>query len=280
MNKLVRRANLTATTFIVLFVSPGLIHAEDFRSRLFGHDVYVGPNKDAQQQLYIDGKVAIKDSIVGIKDISSIDEVGVAIGYASAGGNACEAFYFVLAFPEDQAVRIDGPTGNCFPVKYVIGKKGIKFSTDASVTHTGETWDWTPSAGMSEKTAVAFSEDPFSNAWDDLRTRRISHPGELFKYSELGAQLDTLLGADRASVLSTINGVGGIEFKGDVVLATSCAPHQCDETGAIIAIDLPKKRLFLAWKPSKGPIIVRPLLKEWSPAARAELASWSRRWTR
>jgi hypothetical protein len=133
---------------------------------------------------------------------------------------------------------------------------------------------------MSQKTSVAFSEDPSSDAWNDLRTRRISHPGELFKYAALGTQLDSLLGADRDSVLPTINGVGDIEYKGDVILATSCTPHQCDEAGAIIAIDLPKKRLFLAWKPSKGPIVVRPALQGWTPAVRAELAFWSRRWTR
>jgi hypothetical protein len=130
------------------------------------------------------------------------------------------------------------------------------------------------------KTPVTFSEDSSSNVWDDLRARRISHPGELFKYPVLAVQLDALLGADRASVLPTINGVGGIEFKGEVVLATSGAPHQCDETGAIIAIDLPKKTVFLAWKPSKEPIVVRPGLKEWTPAVRAEPAAWSRRWKR
>jgi hypothetical protein len=80
--------------------------------------------------------------------------------------------------------------------------------------------------------------------------------------------------------LPTINGVGSVEYKGDIVLATSCPPHQCDEAGAIIAIDLPKKTLFLAWLPLKGPIVVRPALEAWPPAARAELAAWSRQWKR
>jgi hypothetical protein len=280
MTNFIQRVFVATVTAVAIFVSSGLTHAEVFRTKLFGRAVTVGPTKDFQQQLQIDDKVVIKDSIVSIEDVRVIDGVGVAIGYTSAGGNACNASYFVLAFPKDQPVRIDGPTGNCFPITYVVDQKGIKFSTDASVTQSGETWTWTPSDGMSQKISVAFSEDPSSDAWNDLRARRISHPGEFFKYRALSVQLDSLLGADRASVLPTVNGVGFVEYKGDVVLATSCLPHQCDEAGAIIAIDLPKKKLFLAWLPSRGPIVVRPALGAWTPAARVELASWSRQWKR
>jgi hypothetical protein len=270
-----RHAFIVVLTALVSFISlDRLAHAEDFSAKLFGHGVSVSRNKDFEQQLRIDDKIVIKDSIVSIEDVRVIDGVGVAIGYTSAGGNACNESYFVLSFPIEQPVRIDGPTGNCFSITYVVEPKGIRFSTEASVSRAGETWSWTPTDGMSQKTAVAFSESPSSDAWNDLRSRKISHPGEFFKYRALSAQLDSLLGVDRASVLPIVNGVGSVEYKGDVVLATSCVPHQCDETGTLIVIDLPTKKLFLAWRPSKRPTIVRPALETWTPAARAELASW------
>jgi hypothetical protein len=132
-----------------MYLFSGAADAADFSSKLFGHDVLVYHSKDIlQQQLMIDGKLVVKESIVAIVDIRLVDGTGVAIGYTSAGGNACDASYFVLAFPKDQPVRIDGPIGNCFAVKYAEQQE-IKFSTAASVTHIGETW--TLADGMSQK---------------------------------------------------------------------------------------------------------------------------------
>jgi hypothetical protein len=272
-----RRMFLTLMSLLA-FSSPAA--AEAFHAKIFGHDVTITKSSDDQNQLAVDKKAVFTDDIMGISEIALVDGIGVAIGYSGSGGNSCAGSYFVLSFPKDQPVRVDGPTGNCFAIEYSIQDKLIRFKTDASITRAGETWEWTPSNGMSERISVPFRVDAASNVWDDLRSRRLSDPGELFKYDVLNSRLTSLLGTEAASALPIINGVGNIEFKGEVVVATSCAPHQCDETGSIIAIDLPRRALFLAWKPSNGAIVVRPPVKDWSPSARSELSAWSRRWTR
>ncbi len=250
-----------------------------FQTTLFGHDIMISEEDGGQKELLIDRKSILEDSTVELKEIALVGGSGVAIGYSGSGGNACDVSYFVLAFPKGQPVRIDGPRGNCSDINYEVGETTIRFRTDATPSRNGESWDWTLNDGFSEKSFVAFHPNTVADPWIDLRSRKISHPSDLFKYPSIASQIDTLLGTDRSSVLPIITGVGSIEFKGDIVLAVSCAPHQCGDAESFIAIDPVRKTIFAAWRMPKNPVVVRPKISKWSPDARSELAAWARRWT-
>jgi hypothetical protein len=46
-------------------------------------------------------------------------------------------------------------------------------------------------------------------------------------------------------------------------MAQSCTPHMCTEEEAIVSVSLADREIYLAWKPSREKIVVRPPVATW-----------------
>jgi hypothetical protein len=87
-----------------------------------------------------------------------------------------------------------------------------------------------------------------------------------------------MLGDRKPQFLKAMNGPGNGRYEGDWFIGTACQRHNCSYlgSGSIIALDIPGRRLFLAWKPDGKKIEVRPAVAEWLPEARRALAAWAK----
>lgn len=56
---------------------------------------------------------AVKDQYISLEEIATVDGTPTVIGQRSAGGNACSGSAFILSFPSNAAVKIDGPLDAC-----------------------------------------------------------------------------------------------------------------------------------------------------------------------
>ncbi|MEH2513941.1 hypothetical protein V1291_005295 [Nitrobacteraceae bacterium AZCC 1564] len=115
---------------------------------------------------------------------------------------------------------------------------------------------------------------------DDLRSKRLSKPEDIFKHSSMTIPVETLLAGYRETVMSMVRGgQGTVEYKGNVIIGTSCVPNECSDKSLMFAVDPTSEQVFFAWKTPGNPIVVKPPVKEWTQPAKAELAAWSKRWT-
>jgi hypothetical protein len=268
---------LSLVCFLILVVSgPTVARADSLSMMMFGHLVAVFKSGDFQEKLLVDGKTIFTDAYVSIAEIGYFNNVGVAIGSLSSGGNACEASYFVLSFPLNEKPRIDGPVGNCFPIRYSIRDGGIEFKADALPNKQGVEWRWTPAEGMSPVKEFSFKSKD-SNGWTALRSRQISHPSDLLKYKDLSVIWNDLVGADRPQVIQMMSGPGAMEYKTDFVIGTACIPHACKSDETLILADIPNKQMFLAWKLEKTSAVTRPDINKWPDSAKLEFSRWIKR---
>jgi hypothetical protein len=271
-----QRRALIAIAFL-----PALVAAsQDTPKRYFGHEVQLLSGNDGETRLVVDGRELVRHEIIGIDEAAIVGGVGVVIGYSGSGGNACDQPPFVLSFPGNKAPRFDGPLDTCSEVIHVIGKDEIQFEVKALPGRDGERWLWTPQSGFQSAGSIKHVPSP-EKTWSVLRSRKVDHPypWELFDYAEIASQIHALLGPEEQEFLPIITGVGSGDFQGDMYVGTSCTPHMCDDTGALIVADLERERVFLAWKTENRPIIVRPPIKEWSHSGRVALRDWSKTWT-
>ncbi|WP_407530113.1 hypothetical protein [Methylobacterium oryzisoli] len=198
----------------------------------------------------------------------------VLIGNSSAGGNSCEAVPFVISLPVGKAPSFDGPINTCWVVNYTVGADRISFSTPAAPNAEGERWVWTPADGLRSDGRVAFA--PASDkGWADLRDRSLEHPMELFDNGAVSVRLAQLLGDQKPQALTAMSGPGGGRYEGDRFIGEVCQWHNCPSSGGITVVDIPGKRVFIAWKPDGKKIEVRPPVGEWPSEVRRPLATWA-----
>ncbi|WP_165447969.1 hypothetical protein [Rhizobium leguminosarum] len=127
--------------------------------QLFDHHVVITKGSDSQDSLRIDDREVLKDYYVDFDEMHVVDGIGVAVGTASAGGNACEGSPFVVSFPKGKNPRIDGPLDSCFPVTVKPSDGKLILSTPATPNAPGQKWEWTASAGFKEVQGEAFVAD-------------------------------------------------------------------------------------------------------------------------
>jgi hypothetical protein len=118
------------------------------------------------------------------------------------------------------------------------------------------------------------------NLLNDLRSKHLSKPEEVFKHPDMVIPIETLLLGYRETVMSMVRGgQGTVEDKGNIIVGTSCLPDECSDKSLMFAFDPTSKHVLFAWKTPGDPIVVKPPVKEWPQPARSELAAWSKRWT-
>jgi len=269
--------HLVAVTVVAMVTSQiGIANAAVFEMKMFGHHVVV-LQREFEQVLSIDGREVLKDAILHIEDIHLISGTPAIVGSSSAGGNACDAAPFVLSFPLGANPRVDGPIESCRPVQMAVLADELTFSTTALPNSPGETWTWTPASGFAKSGDRDFVADT-SKGWSELREKAVSHPGELLSFGEVAAQINDLLGAEKDDYSNIILGVGSGSFDGDYFVGSACTRHLCHEEEALLVASIQQKQVFLAWKPSREKIVVRPSMKQWPDRAKAALREWAAKW--
>ncbi|MCJ7995172.1 hypothetical protein J5N58_12600 [Rhizobium cremeum] len=254
----------------------GAASASEFRMTIFGHEVTIDSNDDGET-LKVDGAVLHSNIYVSVTQVALVAGMPVVIGDSSAGGNACAGSPFVLRLPKDGLPSLDAPLDTCMPVTATEGEGRLVFAIQPLPGRDGERWSWDPAAGFKTLDAVAFVPDA-AKGWRELAATAPGHPGDLFGYAEIAAQMEGLLGKDAEDYKQIITGVGSGEMKNGFYIGTACKPHNCGGVEALVAADPGTKQVYLAWKPQDEKIIVRPEVKEWPAIAKAVLRDWAATW--
>lgn len=270
------KIQLAAALCLCLLSQPAL--AYPVALTLFGHKVSVWTKvRYAPEELTVDQKSMLTSPFIGFEEIGILGTTGFAIGSTSDGGNACEGSLFVLSFVENAPARLDGPLDTCGPLEYKIEGDQIIFENPASPTGNGKRWVWTRN-GFGSPEILTFAPSKQSG-WNALRSRSIQHPSELLNYTDLGAQLTKLVGAERTSSLGRLlSGPGSIQYDGTVVIARACQRHSCDDTDVLVALDLASRTSMVALKDQAAPLLVSPSDAVWPDQAKPFLRQWRAKW--
>ena len=265
--------SLTVLAFATIFSSAVL--AAPSSQMIAGHTVEIASDDNGGEILKVDGKVIHRNANVSIDDVETLGDLEVAIGSSSAGGNACDAPPFVIAFAKGKKPRFDGPLSACKTVTYKIEGDHIRFESKALEGDDGKAWVWAPNRGFTFVGRVKHVPDP-SKGWPDISADL--HPSELLDLGDVAVSLLGLIGKDRKQVLPLMNGVGGGSSVGELYVGTACRPHACPDAGVIVIADAKAKKLYVAWKLERKKIERRANDAEWPKPVRAEFDKWAKQW--
>ena len=257
---------------MIVFCSP--LHAQTV-GRYFGSEVNINGEWGFGQSLVIEGKQVLEGFIISLDEVAMLNGVGVIIGSTGDSGNACNLKNFVISFPQGSSPRLDGPLDECRPVSHSIMNDRIEFRTKPMPLDPGNLWAWTAERGFVAGPEIPFVSDS-TKGWDDLRARAVNHPGDLFNYGEVAQSIKDVALAEEKIIVPILTGVGSGKFNGDMYIGSACKPRMCGEQEAIVVADIRNKKIFLAWKVDKKPIVARPALNLWPQSARSAYANWKR----
>lgn len=245
---------------------------------IFGTDVQVLESSLGEDVLMINEEQWITDGIITLDKVDQIGGVNFLIGYAGPGGSACDTAPFIVSFHKDSAPRLFGPLKTCRAVTVSTEEDTLRFVEYGAPGETVKSWTWTPAGSLTE----APHTHPMTEGmgWASLWERKVDHPERLLGSEEIVADLRALTGDRWETVRRLMSGVGSAEFKGDVLIGTTCAPHHCGITEQLVALDLQARKALVAIKEDGRDIIVFPAVKEWPATPKMELARWAKRWFR
>ena len=247
--------------------------ASPMNMRMFGHVVEIGKSTDGQEQLSVDKKVLLKDQYISLEEVATVDGTPSVIGQRSAGGNACNGSAFILSFPARSAVKIDGPLDACNPNETKIEEKQIVVDVAPTAQTPESQWTWSPSSGFSVEKSIAFATKR-DDGWAALRSRSINHPSAMLDYADLSQLIELRVGKAKASFISVSSGPGSAQYWNNLLIASSCKAHSCNDTGLLVVADIPRKQVLVALKDGASAPLIAPKEEEWPSGARAELAGF------
>ena len=245
---------------------------------IYGHQIEVHRAADGQEQLAVDKKVFHKDQYITLDQIETIDGVLIAIGHASPGGNACDGSLFVLSFPKKKPVRIDGPLESCSPGTVHVEQNRITVEVAATPELQGSRWRWSAVSGFSAPEKIEFTAKA-DGGWSALRSQSIDHPSQVLNYADLSKLVDDRLGS-RSSFVRISSGPGSAHYRSNLLIASSCQAHSCDDTALLLVADPANERIFVALKDKQTPILVNPKASDWPSGSTADLVAFQRKWQR
>jgi hypothetical protein len=247
--------------------------------KMFGHAVEIRKSTDGQEQLLVDKKILLKDQYISLDEIATVDGTPSVIGQRSAGGNACNGSAFILSFPTNAAVKIDGPLDSCNPNETTVEEKQITVRVAPTPQTPGSQWIWSPSSGFSAEKSIAFAAKQ-DDGWTALRSRSIDHPSGLLDYADLTRLIDARIGKAKASFISVSSGPGSAQYRNNLLIATSCRAHSCDDTSLLVVVDIAARQVFVALKDGAASLIIAPQSAGWPSGARFELVAFQQKWRR
>jgi hypothetical protein len=217
----------------------------------------------------------ITDYSLEIEGISDIQGVPTLVGFAFSGGNACEGSNFIVALVDGKP-RLDGPIEVCGPTNFEGDESGIFFTTDAMPGQDGQSWNWSPTDGLTEGDPVAFAPDT-ALGWNELAAEMPTHPFDILYFAEIAAQIDALLGPNLSTYLERVEGLGSGDMHGEDFFGTACIKFSCEEDAAMMYLDASEKKVFLAWTTARQELpVMAPAEPEWTDDARRAYVEWLR----
>jgi hypothetical protein len=249
--------------------------AERFEMNLFGAHVLVLGSSDGPWKLSVDRKQLHSDYQLSINRVGVLSGVGYALGRSGRGGNACDSAPFIVSFPPGKPARLDGPVESCASVEQTITEDKIVFREKGIPGEKTHEWTWTPVDGLRRHEIVNLTIS--SIGWDSLRERAIQHPVDLLRSATFSQILQSRLGAQFGSYRRMVIGPGSVDFQGEIIVASSCAPHSCGEEEQLTVIDPQERTIYVAIKPARTKIAVFPEVKLWPDKPRAALTTWMRK---
>jgi hypothetical protein len=247
--------------------------------KMFGHAVEILKTTDGQEQLTVDKKVLLKDQYISLEEIATVDGVPSVVGQRSGGGNICDGSAFILSFPKNGAVKIDGPLDSCNTSETTIEETLIVVRVAPTPQTAGSEWTWSPSSGFSTGISIPFAARP-EDGWAALRSRSIDHPSSLLGYADLSRLIEKRVGSAKASFIGLSSGPGSAEYRNNLLIATSCRAHSCDDTSLLVVIDIAARQVFVALRDGAAPTLIVPQAAGWPSGARSELSAFQKRWGR
>jgi hypothetical protein len=258
------------TALILALAAPAA--AQERLPDLGGFSVEVS-GETGEQTLIVGNDALLTAYMIEVEAIEDVAGVPVLVGYAFAGGNACAGSHFVVAL-EGGAPRLSGPLDSCMPeTRFALEAERVRFWTEPMPAAPGLTWTFTPEAGLEAGAPVAFAPDA-NSGWDALASLQPGHPADILGMGGIAAEIDALLGADRAVFIERISDLGSGGMEGADFFGTACLKFTCPEDNAMLFLDGGLRRPFLAWREAGGPPRQAPDASEWSPAARGAYERW------
>lgn len=245
---------------------------------IFGTDVQVLESSLGEDVLMINEEEWITDGIITLDKVDQIAGVNFLIGYAGPGGSGCDSAPFIVSFHKDSAPRLFGPLETCRAVTVSSEGDALRFVEFGAPGTTVKSWTWTPSGSLSESPHTHPMTEGMG--WTSLWERKVDHPADLLGSEEIVADLRKLTGDKWERARDLMSGVGSVEFKGDVLIGTTCAPRMCGIIEQFVALDMQARKAFVAIKEKGQDIIVFPAVKEWPATPKLELARWAKPWFR
>ena len=260
-------------------IAPAIAAPERLNVR--GHVVEITEADGAFQKLLVDGKELLEDHRIDPGEVRTVDGVAVMVGFRHPGGNRCGGSHYIVSFPADRPVRIDHPGDSCLVEETTVSidTHDIRIETPSSPQNAGSRWTWTPANGLGPETSVAFSPR-VDDGWAALRAQSVDHPSRLFHYADLARLIDARVGPLRAAALRNSTGPGNVGYANNLVVATSCQSHACDETDLLIVADMASRTLYVALKAARSAPLISPRPATWSRGAKSHLLAFEKRWLR
>lgn len=271
------RFSFLLPAFVMALVTASPVRADNLDLEFLDYRLScssVPEDANSCQTLTFGPAITIKSFSIRLKKIGQIDDTFYIVGFANPGGNSCNSSPFVVSLKRGEAPKQFGPLDVCNQTTTTYLPDGVSFVEKALVGEKVRTWTWSPKTGLTRTEAVKAADT--SKGWSTLWDRKLDHPSELYESVELTQAIQASVGANSKNFREQMSGIGSATFDGDILTARSCVKYECDQTGAFLALDLPTKKTYSAYKPRGKRIVVQPAVKEWPEAARRGLAEWAK----
>lgn len=212
-----------------------------------GHEVSVIDDGMGSAALKVDGEVLHENGVIYLDEgTQTVAGVTVLTGVAGAGGNACGAAPFVVAFPEGAAPALYGPLDSCREFTMQVQPDALVFATEPLPSEPGEVWVWNPVSGLTEASPEEFSSDTGAG-WEAVPTLAQAHPVDAMKLAPVLSALQAGLGEDYAAFAERISDLGSGDLTAEGYLGQACLKLTCEADWAFLYLHPATEGVFVGW---------------------------------
>ncbi|MGD9740329.1 MAG: hypothetical protein AB7O56_09640 [Bauldia sp.] len=263
------RISTVAIAFIAaLIASPAV--ADPIYLTTFGHLLEIRQT-DAGEELRLDGTAVHQSDGIFLDSVGIVAGMPVIVG-RSATRTDCPVAPWVIFFPPDGDILLEGPVDSCVGLETLFRDDRLLFRSSASATAPGQTFSWTPTGGFEREADLVFIPGT-AEGWMAANRHAIGAPSDLLGHGDTRATVDAIVGMAAKVVVPILQGPGNGEYRGDFYVGTACLPSDCSAGRALIVADIIGQEVFVAWR-SDGPETLLPAETEWPAVALDALAEW------
>jgi hypothetical protein len=213
-----------------------------------GRQVAVTSDGMGSATLSVDGAVLHENGAIYLDpELLTVGGVTVITGSAGAGGNACNAAPFVLAFPEGGAPEFHGPVDSCAYLPITdVQPEAITWSAEPVPSTPGEVWIWGPQDGLVKVSPEVFA--PTDGAgWEAFDALADVHPADAMRRVPVFEALQAGLGEDYPVFADRISELGAGNLTAEGYLGSACLKFTCEADWAILYLHRESRRVFAVW---------------------------------